>query len=117
MGQDNKGPRTFSTFLIKFSELAPRLMLKQMSLLLGQLDSDAYIGAVEVIGAIIQDLADVEEDESSDGPEESVRQGRLCLSSRPLTRLASSDMPPDAPNARLDAMMVCARVGCAPHLV
>jgi hypothetical protein len=28
MGQDNKGPRTFSTFLIKFSELAPRLMLK-----------------------------------------------------------------------------------------
>ncbi|KAJ7886119.1 hypothetical protein B0H14DRAFT_3856643 [Mycena olivaceomarginata] len=101
MGQDNKGPRTFSTFLIKFSELASRLMLKQMSLLLGQLDSDAYpmrIGAVEVIGAIIQDLADVEEDESSDGPEESrhasrrakratgrddgMSQGRLCPPSR-----------------------------------
>ncbi|KAJ7844392.1 non-SMC mitotic condensation complex subunit 1-domain-containing protein [Mycena olivaceomarginata] len=71
-GQDNKGPRTFSKFLIKFSELAPRLMLKQMSLLLGQLDSEAYpmrIGVVEVIGAIIQDLADAEEDESSDGPQ------------------------------------------------
>ncbi|KAJ7677367.1 non-SMC mitotic condensation complex subunit 1-domain-containing protein [Mycena rosella] len=69
-GQDNKGPRTFSKFLIKFSELAPRLMLKQISLLLGQLDSEAYpmrIGVVEVIGAIIQDLADSEEDESSDG--------------------------------------------------
>ncbi|KAF7330363.1 Condensin complex subunit 1 [Mycena venus] len=73
IGQDNKGPRTFSKFLIKFSELAPRLMLKQMSLLLGQLDSEAYpmrIGIVEVIGAIIQDLADgAEEDESSDGPQ------------------------------------------------
>ncbi|KAJ7756752.1 non-SMC mitotic condensation complex subunit 1-domain-containing protein [Mycena maculata] len=71
-GQDNKGPRTFSKFLIKFSELAPRLMLKQMSLLLGQLDSEAYpmrIGVVEVIAAIIQDLADAEEDESSDGPQ------------------------------------------------
>ncbi|KAJ7183082.1 non-SMC mitotic condensation complex subunit 1 [Mycena filopes] len=71
-GQDNKGPRTFSKFLIKFSELAPRLMLKQMSLLLGQLDSEAYpmrIGVVEVIGAIIQDLADAEEDDSSDGPQ------------------------------------------------
>ncbi|KAK7032919.1 condensin complex subunit 1 [Favolaschia claudopus] len=73
IGQDNKGPRTFSKFLIKFSELAPRLMLKQISLLLGQLDSEAYpmrIGVVEVIGAIIQDLADgSEEDESSDGPQ------------------------------------------------
>ncbi|KAJ7914853.1 non-SMC mitotic condensation complex subunit 1-domain-containing protein [Mycena leptocephala] len=72
IGQDNKGPRTFSKFLIKFSELAPRLMLKQMSLLLGQLDSEAYpmrIGVVEVIGAIIQDLADAEEDDSSDGPQ------------------------------------------------
>ncbi|KAJ7211815.1 non-SMC mitotic condensation complex subunit 1-domain-containing protein [Mycena haematopus] len=71
-GQDNKGPRTFSKFLIKFSELAPRLMLKQMSLLLGQLDSEAYpmrIGVVEVIGALIQDLADADEDESSDGPQ------------------------------------------------
>ncbi|KAF8207249.1 non-SMC mitotic condensation complex subunit 1-domain-containing protein [Mycena galopus ATCC 62051] len=71
-GQDNKGPRTFSKFLIKFSELAPRLMLKQMSLLLGQLDSEAYpmrIGVVEVICAIIQDLAGAEEDESSDGPQ------------------------------------------------
>lgn len=38
--QDSKGPRTFSKFLIKFSELAPRLMLKQISLLLSQLDSE-----------------------------------------------------------------------------
>ncbi|KAJ7732950.1 hypothetical protein DFH07DRAFT_990553, partial [Mycena maculata] len=71
-GQDNKGLRTCSKFPIRYSELAPRLMLKQMSLLLGQLDSEAYpmrIGVVEVIAAIIQDLADAEEDESSDGPQ------------------------------------------------
>ncbi|KAJ6465485.1 non-SMC mitotic condensation complex subunit 1-domain-containing protein [Mycena vulgaris] len=68
--QDNKGPRTFSKFLIKFSELAPRLMLKQISLLLGQLDSEAYpmrIGIVEVIAAIIQDLAESDDDDESDG--------------------------------------------------
>ncbi|KAJ7650604.1 non-SMC mitotic condensation complex subunit 1-domain-containing protein [Roridomyces roridus] len=69
-GQDNKGPRYFSKFLIKFSELAPRLMLKQMSLLLSQLDSEAYpmrIAIVEVIAAIIRDLAESEEEESGDG--------------------------------------------------
>ncbi|KAJ7052444.1 non-SMC mitotic condensation complex subunit 1-domain-containing protein [Mycena amicta] len=69
-GQDNKGPRTFSKFLIKFSELAPRLMLKQMSLLLGQLDSEAYpmrIAVVEVIGALIYDLAETDPDDESEG--------------------------------------------------
>lgn len=38
--QDNKGPRAFARFLVKFAELAPRSILKQLSLLLGQLDSD-----------------------------------------------------------------------------
>ncbi|KAJ7219999.1 non-SMC mitotic condensation complex subunit 1-domain-containing protein [Mycena pura] len=68
-GQDNKGPRTFSKFLVKFSELAPRLMLKQLSLLLSQLDSEAYpmrIAIVEVIGALIQDLAETDVDDQSD---------------------------------------------------
>ncbi|KAJ7117284.1 non-SMC mitotic condensation complex subunit 1 [Mycena filopes] len=94
-GQDNKGPRTFSKFLIKFSELAPRLMLKQMSLLLGQLDSESprripmRIGVVEVIGAIIQDLADAEEDDSSDGPQKKQINGlvRLDVSSYVRTKV------------------------------
>lgn len=38
--QDNKGPRAFARFLVKFAELAPRSVLKQLSLLLGQLDSE-----------------------------------------------------------------------------
>jgi hypothetical protein len=74
------------------SRVTTRAELNEIAQYLNCADQpQAYIGAVEVIGAIIQDLADVEEDESSDGPEESVRQGRLCPSSRPLTRLASSE--------------------------
>lgn len=38
--QDNKGPRAFARFLVKFAELAPRLALKQLSLLSRQLDSE-----------------------------------------------------------------------------
>lgn len=38
--QDTKGPRAFSKFLIRFSDLAPRAVLKQISLLLAHLDSE-----------------------------------------------------------------------------
>jgi len=38
--QDSKGPRAFSKFLVRFAELAPRSILKQISLLLGHLDSE-----------------------------------------------------------------------------
>ncbi|KAF8644919.1 hypothetical protein AX16_008201 [Volvariella volvacea WC 439] len=58
--QDNKGPRAFARFLTKFAELSPRLVLKQFSLLINQLDSEAYpmrIAIVEVIGFLIQELA------------------------------------------------------------
>ncbi|KAF7327571.1 Condensin complex subunit 1 [Mycena kentingensis (nom. inval.)] len=67
--QDSKGPRTFSKFLTKLSELRPRVMLKQMSLLLGQLDSESYpmrIAMVEIMAALIQDLALNSPDEEAD---------------------------------------------------
>lgn len=38
--QDTRGPRAFSRFLVRFSELAPRAVLKQISLLLAHLDSE-----------------------------------------------------------------------------
>lgn len=38
--QDTKGPRAFSRFLIRLTELSPRLVLKQISLLLTHLDSE-----------------------------------------------------------------------------
>ena len=41
--QDTKGPRAFSKFLVRFSELAPRAVLKQISLLLAHLDSEVHV--------------------------------------------------------------------------
>jgi condensin complex subunit 1 len=38
--QDTKGPRVFSKFLTHLAELVPRSVLKQISLLLGHLDSE-----------------------------------------------------------------------------
>jgi len=44
-GQDTKGPRSFSRFLVRFAELSPRIVLKQISLLLGHLDSEVLLFA------------------------------------------------------------------------
>jgi len=38
--QDSRGPRAFSRFLVRVSELLPRAVLKQVSLLIGHLDSE-----------------------------------------------------------------------------
>lgn len=40
---DTKGPKSVSAFIIKLSELAPRLVIKQMTLLAKQLDSEVRI--------------------------------------------------------------------------
>lgn len=37
---DTRGPKSVSAFIIKLSELAPRLIIKQMTLLAKQLDSE-----------------------------------------------------------------------------
>ncbi|THH31058.1 hypothetical protein EUX98_g3140 [Antrodiella citrinella] len=58
--QDTKGPRAFSRFLIRLAELAPRAVLKQVSLLLSHLDSESYpmrMALVEIIGCLIRELA------------------------------------------------------------
>ncbi|KAF5357209.1 hypothetical protein D9756_006855 [Leucocoprinus leucothites] len=63
--QDSKGPRNFSKFLIKYAEHQPRSVLKQLSLLLAQLDSEAYpmrIAMVEVLGYLIRELAGTSDD-------------------------------------------------------
>ncbi|KAG7009169.1 condensin complex subunit 1 [Physcia stellaris] len=39
---DTRGPKSVSAFIVKLSELAPRLVIKQMTLLIKQLDSEAY---------------------------------------------------------------------------
>ncbi|EMD38787.1 hypothetical protein CERSUDRAFT_133306 [Gelatoporia subvermispora B] len=58
--QDSKGPRAFSRFLVRLAELAPRSVLKQISLLLAHLDSESYpmrMALVEVIGCLVRELA------------------------------------------------------------
>ncbi|KAI4213435.1 MAG: hypothetical protein LQ351_003935 [Letrouitia transgressa] len=61
---DSKGPKSVSAFLVKLSELAPRLVIKQMTLLVKQLDSEAYTlrcAIIETCGNLISDLSKQED--------------------------------------------------------
>jgi condensin complex subunit 1 len=61
---DTKGPKSISTFLIKLSELEPRLVIKEMGLLAKFLDSEAYslrCAVIEVCGNLVSDLSKQEE--------------------------------------------------------
>ncbi|KIK68647.1 hypothetical protein GYMLUDRAFT_54247 [Collybiopsis luxurians FD-317 M1] len=71
--QDTKGPRIFGRFLTKFAELSPRSVLKQLSLVIAQLDSEAYPmrnAVVESMGYIIFDLAAALENGTADDPKQ-----------------------------------------------
>ncbi|PSR82423.1 putative Ycs4 protein [Coniella lustricola] len=61
---DNKGPKSVSTFMIKLSELAPKLVIKQMTMLAKQLDSESYTlrcALIEVCGNMLIYLSKQEE--------------------------------------------------------
>ncbi|KKK17217.1 hypothetical protein AOCH_000726 [Aspergillus ochraceoroseus] len=61
---DTRGPKSVSAFIVKLSELAPRLIIKQMTLLAKQLDSESYTlrcAVIEVCGNLIADLSKQEE--------------------------------------------------------
>lgn len=56
---DAKGCKSFSRFLTKLAEICPRMVLKQISLLQSQLDSEAYLirnAIIEAIGSIVKEL-------------------------------------------------------------
>ncbi|KAG0140938.1 hypothetical protein CROQUDRAFT_664491 [Cronartium quercuum f. sp. fusiforme G11] len=62
--QDNKTPKPISKFLIKLTELSPRLISKQIVILQKQLDSDSYIMRIcllEIFGKLICSLSFDEE--------------------------------------------------------
>ncbi|KAG0004923.1 Condensin complex subunit [Entomortierella chlamydospora] len=62
--KDTNVPRAFSKFLVKISEIAPKVVLRQMGLLIEQLDGELYImrqTILEVIGNLIAYLSDVEQ--------------------------------------------------------
>jgi condensin complex subunit 1 len=61
---DTKGPKSVSSFIVKLSELAPRLVIKQMTMLAKQLDSESYAlrcALIEVCGNLVADLTKQEE--------------------------------------------------------
>ncbi len=61
---DTKGPKSVSSFIVKLSELAPRLVIKQMTMLAKQLDSESYAlrcALIEVCGNLVADLSKQEE--------------------------------------------------------
>ncbi|WYZ33805.1 hypothetical protein EsH8_I_000081 [Colletotrichum jinshuiense] len=61
---DTKGPKSVSQFIVKLSELSPRLVIKQMTMLAKQLDSESYTlrcALIEVCGNMIAHL--VKQDE------------------------------------------------------
>ncbi|TDZ59679.1 Condensin complex subunit 1 [Colletotrichum trifolii] len=61
---DTKGPKSVSQFIVKLSELAPRLVIKQMTMLAKQLDSESYTmrcALIEVCGNMLAHL--VKQDE------------------------------------------------------
>ncbi|TVY36658.1 Condensin complex subunit [Lachnellula subtilissima] len=61
---DTRGPKSVSSFIVKLSELAPRLVIKQMTMLAKQLDSESYAlrcALIEVCGNLVADLSRQEE--------------------------------------------------------
>ncbi|KAI9593024.1 armadillo-type protein [Syncephalis fuscata] len=65
--QDTTGPKNFSKFLVRLSEIAPRVVLKQMVHLAKHLDSESYtmrMAVIETIGYILVFLLSQEPDET-----------------------------------------------------
>ncbi|KAL2441490.1 Condensin complex subunit 1 [Exophiala dermatitidis] len=61
---DTKGPKSVSAFIVKLSELEPRLVIKEMGLLAKFLDSESHVlrcAVIEVCGNLLADLSRQEE--------------------------------------------------------
>ena len=61
---DTRGPKSVSTFIIKLSELAPRVVIKQVASLIKQMDSESYTlrcALIEICGNMIAYLSRSEE--------------------------------------------------------
>lgn len=61
---DTKGPKSVSLFIVKLSELEPRLVIKEMGMLAKFLDSESHTlrcAVIEVCGNLLADLSKQEE--------------------------------------------------------
>ncbi|KAI0338960.1 hypothetical protein BDW22DRAFT_1401081 [Trametopsis cervina] len=119
--QDTKGPRHFSRFLVRLAELLPRAVLKQISLLLTHLDSEAYpmrIAIVEVIGQLIREIATSEDQSDASQAKKQINglydlllERALDLSSYVRTKVLGTlaklcDLPVKFPKQRLSITKV-----------
>lgn len=58
--KDSPNPKTFSIFLTKLVDLSPKTILKNISLLIHQLDSESYMirsTMIDILGFMIEDLS------------------------------------------------------------
>ncbi|KAK4136124.1 hypothetical protein BT67DRAFT_440265 [Trichocladium antarcticum] len=61
---DTKGPKSVSSFMVRLSELAPRLVIKQVTLMAKQLDSESHTlrsALIEVFGNMLAHLSKSDE--------------------------------------------------------
>ncbi|KAI8092765.1 non-SMC mitotic condensation complex subunit 1-domain-containing protein [Halteromyces radiatus] len=66
--KDTANPKTFSTFLLKLTDLAPRSVLKNLGVLIQQLDSESYairLTLIEIAGKLIVELTQNSEESQS----------------------------------------------------
>ncbi|KAI9271447.1 non-SMC mitotic condensation complex subunit 1 [Sporodiniella umbellata] len=58
--KDSPNPKTFSIFLTKLADLSPKIISKNISLLIHQLDSESYLmrsTIIDILGFMIEDLS------------------------------------------------------------
>lgn len=121
---DNKGPKSVSGFLIKISELMPKQVLKQITLLAKFLDCDAHVlrsAIIEVCGNLIVSLSTEEENDSSEShksqinsffdllEERSLDSNPYCRSKVLQVYLKICDLPKKYPKRRQRVCELAAR--------
>ncbi|RCH82750.1 Condensin complex subunit, partial [Rhizopus stolonifer] len=63
--KDSPNPKTFATFLLRMAELSPKIILKNLTVLINQLDSDSYlmrVTLIDILGYLIAELSKSIED-------------------------------------------------------
>ncbi|KAI7890796.1 non-SMC mitotic condensation complex subunit 1 [Mucor mucedo] len=63
--KDSPNPKTFATFLQKLADLSPKTILKNLGVLINQLDSDSYMmrtAIVDILGNMIIELSRTSQD-------------------------------------------------------
>ncbi|OBZ84409.1 Condensin complex subunit 1 [Choanephora cucurbitarum] len=66
--KDSPNPKTFAAFLLKIAELSPKTILKNLTVLINQLDSESYlmrVTLIDILGYLIAELSKTIEENSN----------------------------------------------------